>query len=604
MTIFLKNRFVFFSCFLFSLATHVACICILYSFSLHKQYTLSTLFRSSSPKPHLLQIDEENKKHTLQEVFEQIMVIPSNHQTPYDLLSFNRSPELSPDLELINSSSLVKKNPISFSIEEPSFLAPVCLAKLENEPSLTDPATPMDFFINKKPEIDPIMETTLTPRLIPQIAKILNDQEQLSLPKENMRATIHKENLKFPLVSSTINLSIQNISTATDPNQMDQIAAQMKNLPNLSSEIEHLEVVHHLLPETSPISCLKNYCFPSFAITNDWNHLFETHVSYIPQDKGYVFSIDLFPKQDLSQYRLKQNICFILDRSSSVPRHRFAVFKRAILKALTSMQEEDSFNIFIIDKKVTCFNASKLKISKQTIRRAEEFLETQTFGSRASTADVYKSLENLLVDLSQQEIVCNAILLTSGKNTLNSIMQQQTVKKWLKNKQGHITLHTAAVGRENDLTFFNLMSTSSGGVLVYSDTHASFPRKLAKLILDLKDPLLTHLTLSAKPSDDDTSFVDLSPYSPSILYQGTPYQIRGYIDDPCTFELSIQGKQHRQWIAIQKTICFADAEEANPSLENQWKMTKAHARFLKEGKRDLLSDAEKILKSRFEAAFE
>lgn len=601
MTAPLKNRFIFLSCLIFSLAMHVACICILYSLSLHKQHNLSALFWLSSSNPHLLQIAEENKEHTLQEVFEQIVVVPSNHQTPYDLLSSNRPLELTPDLELVDSLSLVRGNSLSFSIEESSSLTSVCLPKLESEPLLTPPATSTDSFVNKKPEIDPVMQTTLAPQLLQ--ASEINDKQQLSLPKENRKATICKENLKFPLASPAINLSIQNISPIIDPNQMDQVAAQMKNPPALFSEIENLEVMRHLLPEISPVSRLKNYCFPSFAIANDWNHLFETHVSYTPQDKGYVFSVELFPKRDLSHYRLKQHICFILDRSSSVPRHRFAVFKRAVLKALASMQEEDSFNIFIIDKKVTCFNTSNLKISKQNIRRAEEFLEAQTFGSRASASDIYKSLESLLLDLSQQEIVCNAILLTAGKNTFNSTLQQQTVKKWLENKQGHITLHTAAVGRENDLTFFNLMSTSSGGFLVYSDTHASFPRKLAKLVLDLKDPLLTHLTLSARPSDV-TSSVDLSPSSQSVLYQGTPYTITGYIDDPCAFELSIQGKQYRQWIAIKKTISFADAEEADSTLENQWKMTKAHARFLKEGKRDLLSDAEKVLKSRFEAAFE
>ncbi|MDR2540014.1 MAG: VWA domain-containing protein [Chlamydiales bacterium] len=593
----------FLSYLIFSLAMHIACICILYSFSFHKKHNLSALFWLSSSSPHLLQIDEKNKENVLQEVFEQIVVPPANHQIPYDLLSSHHPLELAPDLELVDSISLVKKNPLSFSIEEPSSLAPVCLPKLENEPPLTSPILSMDPFMNKKPEIDPVMQATLTPQPLSQALEKFNDTQQLFLSKEHRKATIYKEDGQFPLISPVIHLPTKHASPIIDPDQMDQIATQLKNPPALFLKIENLEVMRHFLPEISPISCLKNYGFPSFAIANDWNHLFETHVSYIPQDKGYVFSVELFPRRDLSHYRLKQCICFILDRSSSVPRHRFAVFKRAVLKALASMQEEDSFNIFIIDKKVTYFHASELKISKQNIRRAEEFLETQTFGSRASSSDIYKNLETLLLDLSRQENLCNAILLTSGKNTFNSTLQQQTVKKWLENKQGHITLHTAAVGRENDLTFFNLMSTSSGGFLVYSDTHASFPRKLAKLVLDLKDPLLTHLILSARPSDV-ASFVDLSPSLQSVLYQGTPYTITGYIEDPCTFELSIQGKQYRQWIAIKKNICFADAEKADFSLENQWKMTKAHTNFLKEGKRDLLSDAEKVLKSRFEAAFE
>ncbi|MGL4540816.1 MAG: VWA domain-containing protein [Candidatus Rhabdochlamydia sp.] len=601
MTASLKNRFIFLSCLFFSLAMHVACVCILYSFPFHKQYNFSTLFCLSSTNPALLQGEEKSQEATLQEVFEQIIVIPSNHQTPYDLLSPSHTLVLAPDLESVDSLPFINKKTLSFSVEEPSSLPSVCLPKLENEPSLTTPATVMDF-VSKKPEIDPVMQMALKPQSLPQVAELFNDKEQLSLPRENMHATIEKENLEPNLDATSIDLTIQDVSSTIASDQIDQLAAQWANPPLPFFEIQEPPSERHFLPKISFVSHLKDYSFPSFAIANDWNHLFETHVSFTPQEKGYVFSIELLPRRDLSHYRLKQNICFILDRSSSVPRHRFAVFKRAVLKALASMQEEDSFNIFIIDKKVTSLNSSQLKICKQTIRQAEDFLETQTFGRRASASDIYKSLSSLLLDLSQQKEVCNAILLTAGKNTFNTTLQQQTVKKWLENKQGHVTLHTAAVGRENDLTFFNLMSSSSGGYLVYSDTHASFPRKLAKLVLDLKDPLMTHISLSAKPSDV-TALVDLNPASQSVLYHGTPYKITGYIDDPCAFELSIQGKQHRQWIAIKKTISFIDAQ-ADASLENQWKMKKAHARFLQEGKRDLLSDAEKILKSRFEAAFE
>lgn len=602
MTASLKNRFIFLFCLFFSLAIHIACVSILCSFSFHKQHSLSALFCLSSTNPHLLQREEKSKETTLQEVFEQIVVVPSNYQTPYDLFSPNHSVVLAPNLESVDSLGFIKKNPISFAIEESAPLASVCLPKLENDPPVAPPAALMDPFVNKKPEMDPVMQIALDPQLLPHVSETFNDKEQLSLPKKNRDATIYKENLEPSLNAIPIDLATQNVSSLIDPNQIDQLATQLENPPLLFSAIEDPQMTRHFLSEISSVSALKDYSFPSFAIANDWNHLFETHVSYTPQEKGYVFSIELFPRRDLSHYRLKQNIYFILDRSIAVPRHRFAVFKRAVLKALASMQEEDSFNIFIIDKKITCFHSSQLKISKQTIRQAEEFLESQTFGSRASASDIYQGLESLLLNLSQEKEVCNVILLTAGKNTFNSTLQQQTVKKWLENKQGHITLHTAAVGRENDLTFFNLLSNSSGGHLIYSDTHASFPRKLAKLVLDLKDPLITHITLSTKPSDV-ASLVNLNPASQSVLYQGTPYTITGYIDDPCAFEVSIQGKQHRQWISINKTISFADAQ-VDASLEGQWKMAKAHARFLKEGKRDLLSDAEKILKSRFETAFE
>lgn len=596
----LKNRFIFLYCLFFSLAMHIACICVLYSFPLQKQHNLAALFWLSSSNPHFLQKDEQNKEIALKEAFEQIVVVPSSLQTPYDLVSSpTSSPASLPNLESVDSLPLAQKQYVSFSVEEDSSLTSICLPKLDIEPPFR--IAPIDPLTNKKLEIDPIMQSAINPESLPDLSEPFVDKEQLSLPNKITHPTLLKKNLESNLDIHSISLAIQEAPSFADPSQIDQVAKQLENPPLLLEE-EPLLVKRHFLPEAPFISHLKNYSFPSFAIANDWNHLFEAHVSYTPQEKGYVFSVKISPRRDLSHYRLKQHICFILDRSSSVPRHRFAVFKRAVLKALGSMQEGDSFNIFIIDKRITSFNSSALKISKQNILRAEEFLEQQTFGSKASSSDIYKSLANLLLDLSKQKEVCNAILLTAGKNTFNSTLQQKTVKQWIENKQGHVTLHTAAVGRENDLTFFNLMSTSSGGRLVYSDTHASFPRKLAKLVLDLKDPLMTHISLSAKPSDI-ASQVDLNPSTQSVLYQGIPYTITGYIDDPCTFELSIQGKQNLQWIAIKKIISFTEAQ-TDSSLDNQWKMTKSHALFLQEGKKDLLSDAEKILKSRFKAAFE
>ena len=312
MTARLKNRFIFLSCLFFSLAMHVVCICILYSFTFHKQQNLSALFWLSSSNPHLLQIDEQNRESTLQEVFEQIWVAPSNYQTPYDLLNSNRSLKVAPHLESVDSLALVKKSSLSFSIEEESSLISVCLPKLESEPTLTPSVAPMDSFVNKKPEIDPVMQTTLAPQL-PQVSETFNDKQQLSLPKENMSATIYKEDLQIPLTAPTVDLSIQNISSIIDPNQMDQIANQIENPPPLFSEIGNLEVMRHFLPEISPVSRLKGYSFPSFAIANDWNHLFETHISYTPQDKGYVFSIELFPKLDQWSYWYYQQYTGVAD---------------------------------------------------------------------------------------------------------------------------------------------------------------------------------------------------------------------------------------------------------------------------------------------------
>ena len=101
------------------------------------------------------------------------------------------------------------------------------------------------------------------------------------------------------------------------------------------------------------------------ATAAEWNDDFDTDVVFLPnpEGKGYIFSVSLTPNYDISSHSLKQNLYFVLDRSNSVEKHRFGVFKRAVLKALSSMQHGDTFNIFIIDKKVVA-SARKTILSR------------------------------------------------------------------------------------------------------------------------------------------------------------------------------------------------------------------------------------------------
>ncbi|MBS0653433.1 MAG: hypothetical protein JSR39_07920, partial [Verrucomicrobia bacterium] len=102
-------------------------------------------------------------------------------------------------------------------------------------------------------------------------------------------------------------------------------------------------------------------------------------------------------------------------------------------------------------------------------------------------------------------------------------------------------------------------------------------------------------------------FYPASSHLPS-LYAGQPYMIYGYIDEPCNFDLIVQGRHGEEWIAIKKNVSFIEGEKGTRSLEKQWKAQKAnlcYSKFLKEGKNAHLKDAKEILKTnRTEIAFE
>jgi hypothetical protein len=187
--------------------------------------------------------------------------------------------------------------------------------------------------------------------------------------------------------------------------------------------------------------------------------------------------------------------------------------------------------------------------------------------------------------------------------------QQKTISRWLDKNKGQLSLYTAAVGQKNNLVMLDLISSMSGGKLLYSDTHASFPRKLGKLVLDLRNPVLSDVMVSVIP-DNPQAKIEITTASKHMptLYSTQPYVIVGTIDSPCNFDLFIQGRHGDEWVTIKKNLSFIEGEKANRSTARQWESQEANTyykAFLEEGNTKLLKEARKILKAtRSHIAFE
>ena len=223
----------------------------------------------------------------------------------------------------------------------------------------------------------------------------------------------------------------------------------------------------HLTNKTAFTPHLEEYTFPKVPPSALWNEDFSVDVSVAPrtEGKGYLFAITLTPTKDLSAHRLKQNFYFLLDRSSSSQKRRFPVFKRATLKALASMQPEDTFNIFILDKSITSFRSENCAASLKNKRAAEDFLETQESSPLFQNGNVYSTLKQILPLIPDNDEMHTAILLSDGRNNLDTRKKQDVFNRWIDANQEKVTLYTAAVGKDDDLLSLDLLSTQSGGRL-------------------------------------------------------------------------------------------------------------------------------------------
>ena len=344
-------------------------------------------------------------------------------------------------------------------------------------------------------------------------------------------------------------------------------------------------------------SSLMTYGLPQLN-SLDWNQAFDVEVKTLQREEGgFLFSLTFYPKLDLSQYRLKQNYYFLIDRSNSIEKHRYQTFKRAVLRAIASMREGDNFNIIIFDSKVARLSENPIPFNKKHQRFAEDFLEKQPHGNYGAATDIYSSLEKVIpLQVSANE-AHTAILITDGDSKLKTEKQRALINKWLASNENRVTLYTAAVGEGNNIPILELLGTAGRGSLLYSDTHTAFPRKLAKLIMDLRSPIAKEMNLTITSSDPTLNIFPSSTRLPS-LFSDHPYVLYGSAQTLSDFTLLLEGTNKNDLLSIKKTISFAKAKPGNRLLAKQWAAEQArfcYEEYLKEGRPDLLHEAQTLL---------
>jgi hypothetical protein len=616
-----NSRKLLMRCIGLSLIAHAAALTYFYYHPLILHSPFRSLFAMNQAEPTPLAAEEEiadlmAKNALLEEVFEQIVVLSPHMQQPFDLSLLPQGIALAPNSEeatlaldamehpapSIETSKEFASGEIAYAPEQqegdlPALFVPApsrapIASQLQIDgvrPTVEIPSflsAPVgegaydDLVVINPVQIDASYETEYSLNLAPQLASPdslkVGDDLKIKTDLNSVAAGVSTDGLNLDAIAERSTLFIPKAPAAP---------TGKKEMGLISSD-SHLE----------------QYGFPSIITAAEWNDDFDVDVTFLPnpEGQGYIFSLSLKSNYDLSDHSLKQNLYFLLDRSSSVQKHRFAVYKRAVLKALSSMQPGDSFNILVMDKKIARFSPQSRPVTLKNIHAAEEFLDKQEGGGLFAASDIYLNVPKVLSLVPEDDEMHTFILLTDGKTSMNAERKQKAIKQWVEKNHGKVCLYTAAVGRDNDLVTLDMLSSLSGGKLLYSDTHASFPRKLSKLILDLKDPIAKDIIVSALPHNPDSHIAFTEPNArPSSLYSHQPYVIVGQIDEPSSFDIVIQGRHRDQWIAIKKSISFVDGQKGDRALEKQWNSQHANAyysKFLEEGKAAHLKSAKEILK--------
>ena len=145
-----------------------------------------------------------------------------------------------------------------------------------------------------------------------------------------------------------------------------------------------------------------------------------------------------------------------------------------------------------------------------------------------------------------------------------------------------------------------ILASLNKGELMYSQTHAAFPRKVASLVKHSSKFIAqsVHINSALKTNDDVIlEFFPDSKIAPHI-FSDKSYTIIGRCSKLVDFELFVQGKQGSQWLNIKKNISLKNARTGSQSVYKDYTTYTAYSKyreFLNDGDTSLLDQAKKIL---------
>lgn len=328
---------------------------------------------------------------------------------------------------------------------------------------------------------------------------------------------------------------------------------------------------------------------------------FTIEVEYAPKRSrpGYVFKVTFFPRHDIVFKRIRQNLFFLIDRSNSIPRTRYAHNKRAVFEALEHLHPGDTFNILIFDDTVVSLASQPLAWNPENLAYARAFLESQGHGGYLAATDLYSSLGRIIPHNVSDHEVNTALLLSDGDTYLSKERQRLMIGEWTQRNQGKVSLYSIASGSGNNLPLLELISSFNQGNLFYTPDH----RELKTLILDLlgriQNPIGKSMVATAVTLDKQTTIL-LQPRAVRLpdLYQNHPFVVYGSTNRLTDFVLFLQGKYYDHSFDIKKKISFREAKMGSFAIERKWTGLLAHeyyAHYFQDGKMSHLEAAKQLL---------
>lgn len=395
----------------------------------------------------------------------------------------------------------------------------------------------------------------------PQITSCMDSLQEVALSDDlyiqpNAKVTFNNSwqpELQIPTFSKSMQLSAEIILPIIH-------TSISKYIPKILHHLSMIELeVNRPMTFISPFHYMENFALlPNLEDlrTVSYKDEFASTTSAMPSDNGeYYFSITLTPNEHIAFPPIPQTVFFLIDRSSHISSEQFNSFQRGVIRALPYLPHNSRFNIAFFDQKISLLHPIDLEIGSESIQKASAFVRSANKRLLFGASDIYSALQT--IQSEGLSLTHTAYILLTNKKSLQSGKNSELLAKFIREYRELCTLYIASIGD-------NIIDIPCVEESLYSDTHATFPRRLASLVKNVSFPIANHLKISAI-TEDPNLHIELFANS-HIIHQDKPFIIYGKMDHLKNFQLILQGNNVNSWINITKSIVFTTPTHSTKAL--------------------------------------
>lgn len=277
-----------------------------------------------------------------------------------------------------------------------------------------------------------------------------------------------------------------------------------------------------------------------------------------PRDGEKYFMIKIFAKKGAEGLRvMPKEILFTIDASLSISPDRLEEVKKGIRYCLQHLNKDDVFNIVAFKDKVSFFRPGSVAATPETIKEAENFVQSLTASQQT---DVYQAFKQI-VDLKPARRPSDIILISDGRPTHGVVDSRDVINSVTRANQKVRPVFAFSGGAKVNRYLLDFIAYQNRAWSQFIKRTGDIDKGLAEFYDKIRDPIFLDLRYRLNGVDESAVF----PRSLPDFYKNAEFTLFGKYAGEDKFSMQLLGDVDGK---TKELIFQRSLKEAKPGNED------------------------------------